>query len=124
MSQTELKSEVSRKEEISYKEWEIIKRIASSLSLLVEKKVYNPIDTIGDSFSPRMRVEALGRALRMIVSEDPNRLPQSEDVQEILHLLLDERKGKLVGSILASLALSRTEEKPKETGKEGSGVRT
>ena len=95
-------------------EWVALNNVASALSTLTEKKVYGPIDAIGDSLSPGLRVEALRRALRMIISENPERMPASEDLRIVIDLLLDEKRGKLAGSVLASFALSKPSTKPPE----------
>jgi hypothetical protein len=100
-------------------EWIALNNVASALSTLAEKKVYGPIDAIGDSLSPGLRVEALRRALRMIISENPEKMPNSEDLKVVIDLLLDEKRGKLAGSVLASFALSKpsikfSEEKKKK----------
>jgi hypothetical protein len=95
-------------------EWVALVNVASALSVLSEKEIYGPIDAIGDALSPSLRVEALRRALRMIISENPEKMPTSEDVKIIINLLLDEKRGKLAGSILASFALSKTSVKSSE----------
>ncbi|ADV65295.1 hypothetical protein Desmu_0993 [Desulfurococcus mucosus DSM 2162] len=98
-----------------------IQNVAKALSWLAKEKVYSPIDVIGDSLSPALRVEALRRAIRMIASEKPEILPSKEDLERTIMLLLDEKRGKLVGSILASLALAsqaseKLLEEPPKTG--------
>lgn len=91
-------------------EWIAIRNVAKALSLLAKEKIYSPIDAIGDSLSPALRVEALRRAIRMIASDKPEMLPKQYDIEKTISLLLDEKRGRLAGSILASLALASIHE--------------
>ncbi|MGC8997676.1 MAG: hypothetical protein ACP5GN_07330 [Fervidicoccaceae archaeon] len=107
-------------EKLEPSEWWALRRVATALNLLIENKAYNTIDVIADSQKPELRVESLWRALRMIASEDPNRLPPQRDVEITIRLLMDEKKGKIAGSILATLSI--THEKESEENKAEGGV--
>jgi len=86
-------------------EWNSMRVVARYLSFFTREGVYRFVDGLGDALSEAQRVQFLREALRALrAREQP--VPPQEDVERVVSLLLDRRRGREAGSIIASLALA------------------
>ena len=86
-------------------EWNSMRAVARYLSYFTQEKVYRYVDGLGDALSEAQRVQFLREALRALRAKGKP-VPPQEDVERVINLLLDRRRGREAGSIIASLALT------------------